>query len=110
MGKSKATHYFEAILYETGDASYAARFAAQAVAFELAEAFESGASSSTLEEEWGVKKGKLSSDIVHEWRTQIVDDPNSILDIPDSKCIDKHLPKGRRPTPAEIRKALQACK
>jgi|ERR1041385_9054251 hypothetical protein len=115
MSSSKATHYFEAALYNTGDAKQAVLFTAHIVVSEVSSALEAGVDLYILYElatEWGIKKQYLprKTNDVTEWRTQILHDPEGVLDIPNSKCIEQHLPKHRRPTVEEIREALRACR
>ena len=102
---TKAEVFFEAILLQSGDPEYAVRF----VCIQIERDLRSGDDVQNIGTAWGISQDALYSYDRDHLIRRLVDEPASILDIPDSKCINDHLPKDRPPTAQDIRKALKAC-
>lgn len=53
---------------------------------------------------------ELSPSDVSRICTLVIDEPGTVIDIPDSKCIQRNLPPDRAPSLEEIQKAIATCR
>jgi hypothetical protein len=116
MGKFNAREYFAQALYATGDAKSAFEATSVHVAILLQANLVEERGLETVLHDLGIRGPHIDTLCFVERdrgldnvRRVIIDDPGSILDIPDPQCIQQNLPRGRKPTLDEIKRAVERC-
>ena len=117
--KTRAEEFFTGAISLTRDARFSRDATTIYVVLGLAHEWSSD-DLAELFAKWGIRKEYWERlfrlpDVDPETRASaifklIISEPDSVVDIPSSECIERHLPRERAPTREEIDDAIEDCR